>query len=290
MIFEKSNNELELEEIAKPFKKYIEGLCQALEDLINAFNDSELYSELYSYKLPKFTKCFEFPDLTDLRELSELPKSSTNTDMLNVFLETITKINELNDQIIKNKYDYELQALDFNEKKSEKITKLKQFENLQIEREKFNPKIKTEEMEDQENFLERIDIKGVLRNFKQNKNPYLIQIYHNAIIKKIKDLEIDDLIQIFKDDKNPNKDLIQIYHDNIIEKLKNLDKSKLESETLRVEYRQILKKKLDIFKEQDEKKYKYYNNIYKVFESITDLVEVQKNLRHREYGGIYMNL
>lgn len=280
IILEKPMNESELEEIAIPFEKYIEGLCQALEDLINAFNDSELYS----YKLPKFTKCFEFPDLTDLRELSELPKSSTNTDMLNVFLETITKINELNDQIIKNKYDYELQALDFNEKKSKKITKLKQFENLQIEREKFNPKIRTEEMEDQENFLERIDIKGVLRNFKQNENPYLIQIYHNAIIKKIKDLEIDDLIQIFKDDKNHDKDLIQIYYDNIIEKLKNLDKSKLESETLRVEYSQILKEKLDIFKEQEEKKYKYYNDIYKVFESITDLVEVQKELRYREYA------
>lgn len=288
VIFKKSNNELELEEIPIPFEKYTEALYQALEDLINASNNSELYSD----ELPKFTQFPGFPDLTDLHELSQLPESSTNTDMLNVFLKTITKINELNDEIIKNKYDKELQILNFNEtdSKSKKNIKLKKFENLQIELEKINPRIRTKEIEDLENFLEKIDIDGVLRNLKNNKKLYLIQIYYNIIIKKIEDLEINELIQIFQDHINPDQDLIEIFQNNIIKKFKYLEDLGLETKTLKDEYDKILKKKQNIFQAQEEKKYKYYNDIYKVFESITDLVEFQRDLRYREYGGIYMNL
>jgi hypothetical protein len=72
-----------------------------------------------------------------------------------------------------------------------------------------------------------------------------------------------------------------------------LDKFRLETQQedsyrqlaaqVRDRYNKILKEKLDIFQAQEEKGEKYYNDIYKVFESITDLVVFQRNLRYKVY-------
>ncbi len=101
-----------LEKILEPFQNYSYIIFTALEDLINAFNNSKLYSKY----LPKFTEFPILPNLDDLlrhNKLPDLPKKSINTNMLNVFLKTIEDINYLNDEKIKNKYDRELQKLKF---------------------------------------------------------------------------------------------------------------------------------------------------------------------------------
>jgi len=250
---------------------------------------------LYSNNLPKFT---EFPTF---RDLTDLPKESINTNMLNVFLKTIEDINYLNDEKIKNKYDRELQTLEFGIKKEKKIRQLEQFKNRQIEldnQENLDQNIK-EKIEK----LENSDIYTLLRNFTDNQNFFkdnqdLIQIYHNIIIKKIKEnsqFEIFYLVSFFRNNKNLDKDLIQILHNIIIEKSKRnpifyFDQIQIYKKSLKekgFEYDALEKGKKGEEGEEGEKYdvrgKKYYDDIYKVFESITDLVEFQRNLRYRVY-------
>jgi len=275
-----------LEIILQPFEKYSYTIYRALVDLINAFNNSELYSD----NLPKFT---EFPTF---RDLTNLPEKSINTNMLNVFLKTIEDINYLNDKKIKNKYDRELQTLDFRIKKEKKIIQLEQFKNSQIEldnQKNLDPIIKIiiEKLEDS-------DIYTLLRNFTDNqkffKGYQIKQIHHNIIINKIKEYpqyDIFYLVSLFRNNINLDKDLIQIFHNIIIEESKknriiSHDQIQLYKKSLKekgFEYDELEEGKKGEEGEEDKKYKKYYDDIYKVFESITDLVVFQRNLRYKVY-------
>jgi hypothetical protein len=285
-----------LEKKLKPFEKYSATISTALKDLINAFNNSKLYSD----NLPKFTEYPEFPDLDKLiykERLPDLPKKSINTDMLNVFLITIEKINELNDKKVNNKYYTELTKLRFNptDEKSEKIKQVEQFENSQIVREnreksdqnfKYNTKTeerKTDEEKSAEEFFERVGIDRLLqKSFINDQTFNLIQIYHNVIIKELQNLGLYHFIKLFSKDIKIDKDLIDIYINNIEDRLIKIDNSGLEA-TERDSYRKILETKLDLFKVQREKyvaqEEKYYNDIYQVFNNLTDLVVYQKTIK-----------
>ena len=112
-------------EILKSFKEYKSKIYEAFKELIIAFNNSQKHNNRLSEYI--YIKAdYHLPELSKLTELS------TNTKMLKSLLNTIILINKLNDEKIKNKYDNNLQELDYKSFKTSEINrifqKIKDFE------------------------------------------------------------------------------------------------------------------------------------------------------------------